>query len=87
MDDEKHSSKMTSEELLERIEAMLKKKTGLKPYLRPVGELAVLYEQIKAKYTAKRARYEAEANANAAGSDDVQIDSSSKSLNKLGAEA
>ena len=81
MDDEKHSSKMTSEELIVRIEAMLKKSTGVRPYVRPIGELASIYEQIKAKYTAKRARYEAKAKA--AGSDDVQIDSSSK----LGAEA
>ena len=35
MDDEKPSSKMTSEELIVRIEKMLKRSAGMGPYLRP----------------------------------------------------
>ena len=35
MDDKKHSSEMTSEELIVRIEKMLKKSAGMGPYLKP----------------------------------------------------
>ena len=87
MDGEKHPSKMTSEELIEQIEAMMKKRRGV----RVVGELAVIYEKIKAKYAAKRARLEAEAKAKAADCNDEQIDSGaisiSHAMENMGAEA
>ena len=51
----------------------MKKRSGV----RPVGEHARVYEQIKAKYAAKAA---AEAEAKAAASKDILLDSSSKKI-------